>query len=194
MSRPKLVGVTGGIGSGKTTVCQVFEVLGVKTYYADSRAKLLMENEPSLIVKIEQLFGKDAFQDGKLNRKKIAGLVFQNKDLLRQLNGLVHPAVKRDFEQWVQENSSQKILLKEAALLIETGSYKALDALVLVVADKEKRVSRVVNRDQRKEEDVQKIVSEQLSDEEKIPLANFIIENNGSASVISQVMEVYRQL
>lgn len=194
MSRPKLVGVTGGIGSGKTTVCKVFEVLGAKTYNADSRAKSLMESNRSLVEKIKDIFGVQAYQSGKLNRKEIARQAFDDKSLLTKLNVAVHPAVKSDFEQWVQQNSSEKILLKEAALLIETGSYKELDHLIVVLADERTKLDRVVKRDQRDEEEVMKIISKQLPDSEKIPLADFIIHNDGSNSVIKQAMDIYNQL
>lgn len=194
MSRPKLIGVTGGIGSGKTTVCKIFEVLGIKTYYADSRAKGLMESDQSLILRIKEIFGEKSYQEEKLNRKEIARQAFTDKSLLNQLNEAVHPAVKLDFEHWVQQHSAEKILLKEAALLIETGSYKELDLLILVLADEQTKVDRVVKRDQRDEKEVLKIISEQLPDSEKIPLANFIINNNETNSTIKQVMDIFQQL
>lgn len=195
MSRPKLVGITGGIGSGKSTICKIFEVLGVKIYYADDRAKHLMETNQEVIADIKSIFGNEAYSSNKLNRAYISEMAFGNKNLLTDLNQVVHPAVKKDFEEWVTENSTEKFVLKEAALLIEAGSYKELDVLLLVVADEETRISRVLKRDtQRTEEEVRKIISEQLSDEEKVPLANFIIDNNGNTSLIRQVVGLHSQL
>ena len=194
-SKPPIVGITGGIGSGKTTVCRVFETLGAITYYADDRAKWLMENDSQLINGIKELFGEGAYQSGKLDRKHIAGQAFKDSSLLEKLNGIVHPAVARDVEEWVSKNHDAKLLLKEAALLFETGSYKSLDKTILVTAPEEVRIDRVAKRDaHRTKEDVRDIIQKQMKDEEKIPLADFIIENDGTKSVIKQVMEIYNRL
>lgn len=195
VNKPKLVGITGGIGSGKTTVCKIFESLGVPVYYADDLAKQLMENDENLIKTIQSIFGEQSYTNGQLNRPFIADKAFTDKKLLNELNNAVHPVVKADFENWVLENSTQQVLLKEAALLIETGSYKALDALILVVADEQLRIDRVVQRDaHRTPEDVRKIMSEQLPDEEKSRLADFIIRNDSSESLIHQVSNIHSQL
>lgn len=189
------MGITGGIGSGKTTVCRVFETLGAITYYADDRAKWLMENDSQLINGVKDLFGEGAYHNGKLDRKHIAGQAFKDSSLLEKLNGIVHPAVARDIEGWVSKNQSAKLLLKEAALLFETGSYKSLNKTILVTAPEEVRIDRVAKRDaHRTKEDVRDIITKQMKDEEKIPLADFIIENDGTKSVIKQVMEIYNQL
>lgn len=194
-SKPTIVGVTGGIGSGKSTICKIFEVLGCKTYYADDRAKWLMENDASLVESVKRLFGNEAYSEGKLNRKLIADKVFREGFLLDKLNSLVHPAVKSDFEKWISENQSSKILLKEAALLFETGSYKELDHCILVVADEQTRIKRVIQRDEhRNEEGVKEIIKKQMTDEKKIPLASYIVDNNGKNSVINQVLAIYKKL
>lgn len=195
MGRPKLIGVTGGIGSGKTTVCKILEILGAKTYYADDRAKEMMETDASIITSVAKVFGKEAYLDGQLNRKEIARQAFKNKELLEQLNQIVHPKVKRDFENWVSDNSSEWILVKEAALLIEAGSHKELDCIILVMADEEERIRRVLARDShRSEEDVKKIISKQLTDDQKSSLADFVIDNTGNNSLIKQVTSIYNQL
>ncbi|WP_420576365.1 dephospho-CoA kinase [Ekhidna sp.] len=194
-NKPLIVGVTGGIGSGKTTVCKVFETLGAKTYYADDRAKWLMENDPELVESIKSLFGESAFKEGKLDRQHIARAAFKDDSLLNQLNKLVHPAVGRDVEKWMRENQNSKLLLKEAALLFETGSYKNLDRNILVTAPEDMRIRRVVARDShRKAEDVKDIISKQMKDEEKRKLADFVIENDGNRSMIEQVMNIYKEL
>ena len=194
VSKPKLVGVTGGIGSGKTTVCKIFENLGAGVYYADLRAKNMMETNSILINKIKTIFGEKSYQTGKLDRKVIASQAFERKELLTQLNEAVHPAVRNDFKNWVTQNSTKRILLKEAALLIETRSHKELDHLILVLADEKTRIDRVVKRDlHRDKKDVKKIISEQLSDEEKIFIADFIIDNSGGKSLIKQTVDIYHQ-
>lgn len=194
-SKPLIVGITGGIGSGKSTVCKVFETLGAITYYADDRAKWLMTNDDLLIKEIKNMFGDEAYSDGEIDRKYIAGKVFKDQTQLEKLNQVVHPAVSRDVEKWIQENQKAPLLLKEAALLFETGSYKSLDRTILVTAIEEVKIERVVHRDiHRSEKDVKDIINKQMSDEEKIPLADFVIENDGKKSIIEQVMKLYPEL
>ncbi|MEP5613216.1 MAG: dephospho-CoA kinase [Cyclobacteriaceae bacterium] len=195
MSKPKLIGITGGIGSGKSTVCEIFEVLGVKVYYADNQAKELMVNDPEVVERITSIFGDSAYVDGGLNRTYISQEAFKDKVLLERLNDVIHPAVKEDFEGWVATHSSEKLLLKEAALLIETKSYQALDGLVLVIASEQTRIERVLARDShRNEEGIRKIMSEQLTDDVKMALADFVIDNEGGKSLIQQTMSIYKQL
>ena len=194
-TRPLVVGITGGIGSGKTTICKVFETLGVKVYYADDRAKWLMANDPALVEQIKDLFGEAAYKDGGLDRKYIANQAFQNDSLLTRLNEVVHPAVNKDTDEWVKRNHKEKLLLKEAALLFETKSYLQLDKNILVVAAEGIRIQRVVRRDlHRNESDIKAIIAKQMKDEEKVPLADYLIKNDGSMSIIKQVMEIYNTL
>ena len=194
-TRPKLIGVTGGIGSGKSTVCKIFEVLGHKVYYADDRAKWLMNNEQQLKKKISNLFGNDAYNETGLNRSFISSQIFKNQELLQQLNGLVHPAVAEDLKNWVDNNRKEEMLFDEAALLFEIGSYKKMDATILVTAPEDLRISRVIKRDpQRTTESIKEIISQQLTDDVKRTLANFVIENDGVNSVLKQTLEIYKQL
>ena len=195
MSKPLLIGVTGGIGSGKSTVCQIFETLGTPIYYTDDRAKALMEEDEMLKSQIKEIFGAEAYQGSSLNRKEISKKAFEDKHLLEKLNQVVHPAVRRDFEKWVDIHSGEKLLVKEAALLIEAESYKELDKLILVTADEETRITRVLQRDtHRTRDDIKKIMSRQLSDQEKKKLADFTIENNEGNSLVQQVSSIYDQL
>lgn len=195
ITKPLIVGITGGIGSGKSTVCRVLEVLGAHTYYADDRAKWLMANDDLLKHEIIKLLGESAYKDGELDRTYIASIAFNDKTVLEKLNRLVHPAVARDVEKWKEANDSVPLLLKEAALLFETGSYKSLDKTILVTAPEEIRVQRVIQRDShRSAEDVMAIIGKQMSDEEKTPLADFIIQNDGKQSIIKQVMNIYSSL
>lgn len=164
-------------------------------YYADDRAKELMVENNDIVNQVVALFGPESYVAGKLNRPHIAKKAFHDSSLLIKLNELVHPAVKTDFEEWIQQHRNEKILLKEAALLVEVKSYKELDALILVIADKETRISRVLERDaHRTKEDVEKIISEQLPDSEKKEFANFIVNNNDNTSVIAQVEKIYSEL
>lgn len=168
MNNPILLGVTGGIGSGKSTICKVFDVLGAKTYYADDRAKFLMETNALLIDEMTHLFGEKAYTNNTLNRKYIADQIFNNKEALEKLNRIVHPAVEKDFYQWVDSNQKEKLLLKEAALLFETGAYKMLDYTLLVTANENLRIKRVLKRDRyRNKKSIRAIMSHQLPDKEK---------------------------
>ena len=189
------MGVTGGIGSGKSTVCEILETMGLSIYYADDKAKSLMNTNEKLKQSVKELFGESAYKDGKLNRKEIASQVFHDQDLLEQLNRLVHPAVKEDFENWVRSRIEEKVLVKEAALLFEAGSYKELDKMILVVADESIRIDRIKQRDpHRNESEIKGIIDKQWSDERKQPLADFIIDNSGSISLIQQVQKIFSKL
>ena len=192
-NKPLLVGITGGIGAGKSIVSKVFEILGIPKYDADSRAKWLMSNDPKLVQAITSLFGAEAYQEDQLNRKHIAAKAFDEKSLLGQLNQLVHPAVGHDFISWAQSQSTPYIL-KEAALLFETGSYKDLDKIITVIAPESTRIQRVIKRDQRTEEQVKAIISNQMSEEEKIAQSDFVVTNDNEHLVIEQVLKIHHTL
>ena len=191
------VGITGGIGSGKTTVCKMFEKLGVPVYYADDRAKYLMQHEHFLIDQIKKNFGEEVYVNGTLDRKLLAAKVFNDKTKLDLLNSLVHPAVYRDTERWVEEQKEKKVpyILKEAALLVETGSYKALDKLIVVTAPMNTRIERVSERDKVEVNEVQARINNQLPEEEKVKLANYVITNNGSLEGLEQqVLKIHEKM
>ena len=191
------VGITGGIGSGKTTVCKMFETQGVPVYYADDRAKYLMQHEHFLIDLIKKNFGEEVYVNGTLDRKLLAAKVFNDKAKLDLLNSLVHPAVYRDTERWVEEQKEKKVayILKEAALLVETGSYKALDKLIVVTAPLETRIERVSERDKSDAVDVLARVKNQLPEEEKLKLADYVITNNGSLDELAQqVLKIHEKM
>ena len=188
------VGITGGIGSGKTTVCKVFEVLGIPVFYADTVAKTIMVEDQQLIEGIKSTFGMDSyFKDGTLNNKHIADIVFQNQTALEKLNALVHPAVFRAFDEWEKGISSAvPYTLKEAALLFESGSYKMCDTTILVTAPLTLKLKRVIHRDGVSEEQVRARMDKQMSDEEKQKMANHFIVNDEKQSIIDQVMELHQ--
>lgn len=192
----KKIGITGGIGAGKSLICEVFQLLGVPNYPADYRAKWLQSNNPELREKISEYFGKEAYlEDGQLNRAYLSKAVFGNDQKLKLLNSLVHPAVAQDFENWCTEHADKPYILKEAALLFETGSYKQLDATINVHASQEIRLKRTLARDsQRTEDSVLAIMKNQFSDKERIQLADYVIYNDESRSVIRQVLELHGKL
>lgn len=191
MNRPLLIGITGGIGAGKSVIARVFEILGVPVYDADSRAKELMAESESLKSAIKVLFGEQSFKDGAINRKHIASKAFQNPKLLAQLNELIHPRVKEDFENWSNDQKNPYVL-KEAALLFETGSYRQLDQVILVTASESTRLKRVSKRDShRSEDDIRAIMSRQWSDEKKVKMAHHVLNNDNSALVLPEVMRLH---
>lgn len=194
-SEPLLVGITGGIGAGKSTIREIFSVLGVPVYDADSRAKTLMTEDAELVRRIKTLFGNASYVDGQLNRVFLAENVFSDPAQLARLNELVHPAVGRDFSDWVARNAWAAYVLKEAALLFETGSYKSLDFTILVQAPESMRVKRVLARDpHRTETQVREIMSRQLSDAQKAGLASEVIANDESDLIIPKVLALHEKL
>jgi len=182
------LGITGGIGAGKSMVCRVLEVLGVPVYYADDRAKWLMNHQPKLKQSIALLFGTKSYREGVLDNRFIAERIFTNQDLIKQMNTLVHPAVKQDFKEWCVTRS-KKIVAKETALLFETGSYKELDQSWLVTCPIDKRIKRVKKRDpSRSDQEILGIIEKQWNDEEKLPLADIILANDDEQLLIPQVL------
>ncbi len=188
---PVKIGITGGIGSGKSLVCQVFRQFGIPVYDADSRARYLMENDETVKTRIRENFTDQAFDGNQLDRKFLAGEIFNNGQKLQLLNQIVHPAVNADFETWVSAHQGKKFIIKEAALLFETGSYKKLDKVILIYCPLETRIKRVLLRDrQRTRQDVGKIIEKQWSDNEKKKLADFVITNDDFQPVIPQVLSI----
>jgi dephospho-CoA kinase len=194
-SKPLLVGITGGIGSGKSTACRIFSILGVPIYYADDRAKWLMSHDTDLKQAIISNFGEESYTaDGSLNRAYLASVVFPDEQKVAIINGLVHPAVKKDFEKWVGSQTAPYVL-KEAALLFESGSYQDLDKIINVSAPLKTRITRVMMRDRhRTEKQIHEIIDKQLSDEEKNPKSDFVIKNADNKLLIPQVLELHRKL
>lgn len=188
------VGITGGIGSGKTTVCRMFEVLGVPVYYADDRAKQLMHTDESIRKKLIELFGNEVFIEKSLNRKLIADLAFKDPTLLTKLNAIVHPAVFNDAQEWFASHEDKRYTLYEAAILFETGSYIFLDKTITVFAPLEDRIVRTMKRDNSSREEVMERVSKQMSDEEKMKKSDYIIYNDSTQPLIEQVLTIHHRL
>lgn len=189
------IGITGGIGSGKTTVCKIFEAIGIPIYYADNRAKALMTEDEKLIEGVQMLFGKMAyFDNGDLNRKYIAQIAFSDQEKLRKLNALVHPAVRLDGEKWFSNQVGKPYALKEAALHFESGGYQLMDKMITVYAPKSVRIERVMRRDKVTEKEVEARIEKQMSDDKKMELSDFIIYNDNSQGLIQQVLKVHFEL
>ncbi len=188
------VGITGGIGSGKSTICRIFEMLGVPVFQADQEAKHLMDTDPELRGKIRSIFGDDIYLSNQaLDRKKLAAIVFNQPHLLQQLNELVHPAVREYFSGWCQTQTAPYVL-HEAAILFESGLAKLMDVNVLVTAPEDIRIARVVARDKVSGEEVKARIRNQMPEDEKRNLADYIIENDDRKLVIPQVLELDKKL
>jgi dephospho-CoA kinase len=189
------IGLTGNIGSGKTTVSKIFELLGIPVFYADDAAKEVMVKDQILIKGIQSAFGKlSYFDDGTLNRKHIADIVFNDAEQLAKLNSLVHPATFRAFDDWVKQVKDVPYILKEAALLFESDSYKMCDYSIMVQAPIETRVKRVMQRDSLSRTEVESRNSKQFSEEKKTALADYIIKNDDVQLVIPQVLELHQKI
>lgn len=194
MKAPLQVGVTGGIGSGKSLVCKIFAQLGIPVYDADSHAKALMTTDGILISQIKKEFGHLAYlPDGTLNRKHLADHVFADEVRLEKLNELVHPRVAIDYEKWLSSHVKEIYVLKEAALLFESGSYRSLNKIITVSAPETLRQKRVLHRDaHRTVEQFKGIVEKQMPEEEKLKRADYIIVNDDITPVIPQVLTLHR--
>jgi dephospho-CoA kinase len=189
------IGITGGIGSGKTTVCNIFRQLGVPVFNADAEAKNLYASKPLLSELIRTEISKDVFdKKGKLDKAKLATLVFNDSEVLAKLNSLVHPLVMLSFTNWKKKNSNAGYVLKEAAILFESNTYKYCDKIITVVAPEELRLQRVMERDRRTKKEILQIMLQQWSDEEKIQRSDFIIHNDEEELVIPQVLEIHKKL
>lgn len=188
------IGITGGIGSGKTTVCKVFELLGVPVFYADDVAKSIMYTDPILKSGVLDAFGENSYtQSGELNRSYISSIVFNDKHELEKLNSLIHPAVFRAFDNWVLSQKEVSYVIKEAALLYESEAYKMCDQSILVISPIETRISRVKARDGISAEDIQLRMNRQFSDEQKMKFADHILNNNEKQLLIPQIIQLHHQ-
>jgi len=187
------IGITGGIGSGKSTVAKVFEVLGIPVYYADDAAKKLMNTNEELKEKIQRQFGNDVYKDGKLDRKHLSEIVFNDPEKLQLLNVLVHPATLKDAAKWMQ-NQSTAYSLKEAALIFESGAHEYLDYVIGVTAPTPLRIQRTMHRDGITREEVLARLDKQMDETIKMKLCDFVIKNDEQEMLIPQVLQVHEKL
>ncbi len=191
----KKIGLTGGIGSGKSFIAQIFTHLGVPVYNSDERAKYLMNNSKSLFKEISSLIGPEAYKEGEIDRKHIASIVFSDPYKLKRLNQIVHPAVAIDFKEWTQKQIQVKapFVIKEAAILFESGAYKSMDSSILVTAPEKIRIKRVVERDHLSELEVRNRIKNQLSTEKVMSLADYIIDNDGKKLILPQIIKIFQK-
>jgi dephospho-CoA kinase len=189
------IGITGGIGSGKSMVCKIFALLGAPIYDADSRARKLMTEDEVLIDQIKKKFGTRSYHiDGSLNREFLSEEVFNDSEKLEEMNKLVHPRVALDSERWMTDHANVPYVIKEAALLFESGAYKALDKIIVVAAPESLRLKRVINRDKTKtKEEVKKIIQSQMPEDEKKGRADFVINNDETDLVIPQILKLHER-
>lgn len=187
------IGLTGGIGSGKTTVAEIFEVLGIPVYYADDAAKYIMNSDDELRVAIKKHFGDAAYINNELNRSYLASIVFNDKYKLDLLNSMVHPVTIRDSENWMQKQTSP-YAIKEAALLFESTATENLDYIIGVYAPKHLRIKRAMDRDGISAEEVQKRMDRQIDEEIKMRLCDFVIINDEQQLVVPQVLKLHEKM
>lgn len=188
-----IVGLTGGIGSGKTTVAKMFQSLGVSIYIADEEAKKMMDTSKTIKRELIRLFGEQAYVNGKLNRTYIANVIFNNKAYLEQMNAIVHPKVKVHFKKWALKQKSPYVI-KEAAILFENGGYKDCDVIITVTAPKKIRMERLLKRDTTTVEKIEAIMQNQWTDEAKAKLSHYVIENVDLVATRLKVEEIHAQI
>jgi len=187
------VGITGGIGSGKSTVCQVFQTLGIPVFKADDAARYLMEHDAALVSSIKQMFGSEVYENGKLIRGRVSNIIFNNEQLLTQLNALIHPATVTYSREWMGQQNTPYVL-KESAIFFESGSNKEMDVMIGVYAPLEMRIDRTMKRGNTTEEKVRSIIAHQMDEQEKMNLCDFVVNNDGSEAIIPQVLALDQQL
>ncbi|MHA7844135.1 MAG: dephospho-CoA kinase [Winogradskyella sp.] len=188
-----IVGLTGGIGSGKTTIAKWFESQNIPVYIADKEAKALMNRSKVIKRKLSELFGVSAYENGKLNREYLASKIFNDKSLLTKMNAIVHPKVALHFKRWLKKQDAPYII-KEAAIIFENNLEYQYDYIITVVADEGLRIERVMSRDDTTKQKVKSIINNQLSDEEKIKKSHFVIQNNSLEDALKQAQKIHQIL
>ena len=194
MSKPLSVGLTGGIGSGKSTVAEFFRLLGVPVYTSDSEARKLMQTDSLIRKNLIQAFGESVYlETGDLNREVLAKIIFNDVDALKKVNAIVHPQVRQHYQKWLLKQTEAKYVIQESAILFDTGLYKSFDKIITVTADKAIRIDRVLKRDSCTKESVLERMSKQISEKEKITKSDFVIYNNDEL-IIPQIIRIHNQL
>lgn len=188
------VGLTGGIGSGKSLVARIFTHLGIPVFNADSESKKILDDDPYIRQKLTDWFGPEIYQDNKVDRPKLAGIIFTSPAMLSKVNGLVHPRVLERFKNWCIENQDKPYVIHEAAILIESGFFKQMDATILVTAPESIRMARVRARDKDTEESVRQRMQNQWTDEQKSPFAGYTIQNDERTALLPAILEIHNKL
>jgi dephospho-CoA kinase len=187
------VAVTGGIGSGKTSVCRVFNVLGIPVFSADTEAKRIMSSDLEIIEKVRNIARKDVYSSGELDRAELAKLIFNDEHLLREINRIVHPVVFENFNSWINTVSSDYVII-EAAIIFEGDASNVVDKTILVVAPEEERIERVIRRNNLTREQVLERIKNQMTDEEKIKLSDFVINNSEHEMIIPSILKIHEEI
>lgn len=187
------IGITGGIGSGKSIATRIFQAMGYPVFYADKEAKKIMTSNQKVIQEITTIFGKEAYIKGELNKKHLANKIFNHPELKNKINQIVHPAVRSEFNKLVEKSKGQ-LVFNEAAILFETGAYKNFDYTICVVADKELRIKRVQQRDGMTDKEIESRMNNQWDDKQKIPLADFTVYNNEGDRILPQILEIEKKV
>jgi dephospho-CoA kinase len=188
------VGITGGMGSGKSLVCQVFERLGIPVYYADEAARKLMEHDPVIRHDLMAWLGEDIYAGNSLDRVKMAGLIFTNPELLKIVNRIVHPRVAVDFQNWCDSYENKLYVIQESAILFESEAYRFVDFIVLVTAPEDVRFNRVITRDGMTPERIQAIMKNQWPDNQKTNRSQFVLHNDNKSLVLPGILDIHSQL
>ena len=189
----KIIGLTGGIGSGKTTIAKYIQSLGIPVYIADDEAKKILQL-PETLISLKLVFGNAIFDNETLNKDKLSNIVFNNPEMLKQLNQIIHPALKRDFDNWLQLNRNHPIVVKEAAILFESGSYKDCDTIITVIAPINSRIQRVMARDNTNSEEVMSRINSQWTDEMRIERSDYVVENEDVNIACAQTINILKTL
>ncbi|MFM8916905.1 MAG: dephospho-CoA kinase [Bacteroidota bacterium] len=193
--KPRLVGITGGIGSGKSTIARCLQAMGYLVFNADEQASSALEQNAEVVLQIKALIGNEAYDsNGKANRVFIASKVFADRELLKQMNSILHPVVRKMFEDWVANHKSEKILFKEAAILFESGANQQVDEVIAVVAPENVRLRRVLKRDKRSEKEIQDIMSRQMNQDELVAKCQHVIINDDHTPVMPALLEILKKL
>lgn len=189
----KVIGLTGGIGSGKTTVGNFFKSMGIPVYVADDEGRKIT-NSDEVLSQIKSVFGSAVFDDAKLNRKKLSDIVFNDSNQLQKLNNIIHPVVKKHFGQWVKQYENEPFVIRESAILFESGSDQDCDSIITVIAPIEERIARVMKRDNVSREAVLDRINNQMHDEERISKSDFVVQNDNLQNAEKQAVEILKNL
>ena len=187
------LGVTGGIGSGKTSVCKVFSILGIPVFSADEEAKKVMDVDTSIILKLNAIAGKDLYAKGTLDRAELARLIFNNRSMLERVNSLVHPAVFSRFSEWLKKQESPYVIM-EAAILFESGGSKTVDRIITVTAPVEEKITRVIRRSNITREEVMERINNQMNDDDKIKQSDYVIDNSENKMIIPVILNIQNDI
>ena len=187
------LGITGGIGSGKTIVCRVFNILGIPVFSADEEAKEAMEIDTTIILKLNAIAGKDLYAEGALNKAELARLIFNNRYMLEKVNSIVHPVIFNRFAEWEKKQNAPYVIM-EAAILFESGGFNMVDRIATVIVPVEERIERVIQRNNITREQVIERIENQMSDNEKIKQSDYVINNSNNEMIIPQILDIHREI